>query len=298
MISPKQIFKAGRDTKIFEVKDDLQVNSFYNEDGYQMSEIEGKFSRISFYLVDVSKGKKEKALVNKYSFKTDELKDFFGIIKKGGNAVCKYCEENKKRYLSYVKANKYVTFKDNSIEVRELRFSYEKGMRSSSKWKIELHRGSAKPDDSGFGYDAGTYKSLNFVTFFMNNTEVKDMVRKTERFIKLWEQYAFPVFLQNRDAFINRWKDNDYNESIIAKWNNKTGSQNIHDDEKKHHHEERTNNNPKNYSKQNTEDQDSCQRCGCSVSDNIKKVSEKRTGMILCAKCLGKYVNEQNKNRR
>ncbi|MEG0296748.1 MAG: hypothetical protein RR620_08510 [Clostridium sp.] len=221
MISAKQIFKAGRETKIFELKDDLMVNDFYNETGYQYSKLHGKMSRLSMILVDVTKGKKDKAVVLKFCFTADEWRDLRNILGAGSMNFEQACSNySNTSFYGFVKANKYKSYGDGFIEVKRIKISYEKNMKSPSKWKIALSTGKARPSDGeGFGYQTNTYVDINSANCFLNDAEINEMIRATDVYLPLWEQHHFPIFLKYREEFMMRAKANNYDENNMS-WNN------------------------------------------------------------------------------
>lgn len=102
MLTPRQIEKLGRETKIIELYDNLQVNDFYTDPKSKKTktvlDVHGTYSRIGITLVDTSKGKSEKANVMDFKFYPADFKDVANMIGNGDPAhfKIKAAERNNK----------------------------------------------------------------------------------------------------------------------------------------------------------------------------------------------------------
>lgn len=92
MLTPKQIDKLGRETKILELYDQLSVNDFYsvvtNPTTKSVTDkltldVHGVFSRIGMTLIDTTSGKGEKAKVLDFKFYPQDFKSVARIIGEG-----------------------------------------------------------------------------------------------------------------------------------------------------------------------------------------------------------------------
>ncbi|WP_195972505.1 hypothetical protein [Clostridium thermobutyricum] len=270
MINANQLFKAGRETKIFEVSDRLQVNDFYNESGYRMSSIHGKFSRIKFTIVDITKGSKDKAIIGEFNFKPTEWELLQSKLKLNG---IEFNEKLKK--INMTKANPYNKIGDK-IEVKTIVISYETGLRVP-RWKIVITTGKAAPKEE-FGYDKKTYTKLSETNFMLDDLEMKEMVLYVSKFLKLWEENNFSTFIKNREAFINRAKKNNYDEESLDKWNAKNSTTDSFSS---------SSGTNKQYATGNQKGC-CCSNCGKVVEKSKADITLKSFGKVLCSECLQK----------
>lgn len=274
-VNPRRIFKAGREKKIFEVTDSLQVNTFSNTSGVIASTIHGKMSRINFTLIDITKGKKGDAIILKFNFKVKEWKQLVKAISVGGNAFM----ENNKHGWSFTKANPYKKMDGNNIEVKKIKISYEQNMKTSNKWKLEISEGKAKSTDS-FGYDAKSYQLMKTSCFFMNNDEVGNMIYDINSYTNNWEQWAFGEYIKNREAFERKARKNNYQYENIDDWN-------AEDNANKFFNNSIVGDNTSEFSDNK---EYFCEECGSKAHENIAKISKVKANKILCAKCLNKVL--------
>lgn len=268
MINSKQIFKAGREKKIFEVNDNLQVNNFYFPTGYTNSSLHGKMSRISIVIVDITKGTKSQSQVLKFNFKVNEWLDF--------QRACRqvkfkdYCKKYYgKDFFYMVKANPYEKYDNGFISVKQISVYYEENMRTN-KWKVIISAGKARPKEN-IGYDIKTYSEIGKTTFFLSQAEIEEMLRNVERFLKCWEIAMFPTFLKNREAFEKRLRENQYDETRINEWNTLILKKSAN-------------------STNNETDVFVCSECNQNINKNMALISQKRYGVRLCSKCTAKKM--------
>ncbi|AQM58554.1 hypothetical protein [Clostridium baratii] len=294
MINSKQLFKTGRETKIFEVNDKLCVNDFYNETGFTYSSLHGKMSRIQMILVDTTNGKKDKAKVLKFNFTAEEWKELLFLLKQGPDNFSKVCKLRlNTEFYGFIKVNKYKTFEKNFVEINKIKITYEKGLRKP-QWKIAIESGKALPQDEGFGYISKSYKKFQDSNFMITNEEMAEIL-KTRRYLELWEQYSFSEFILNRNAFEKRAKDNSYNEDDLS-WNK---NPNIKQDENKNDRISSTNKNTNSSTNKNTNktiknnskgsndiNKFICEKCGKEVDDKLATVSMKRWHKVFCTSCF------------
>ena len=276
MLSPKQLFKAGRTKKILEVKDDLQVNDFFNETGYINSNIHGRMSRITFTIIDITKGKKDKANVVNFKFTTKEFKEFAKALSVGGIKFSQYCRQKYgiEKFI-FCKANSHKKIKDKFIEIRKISVSYEAEIRNDNKWKVRIVEGMAIPAQNNFGYDNKTYKDIIYADFYLSNSEIMDMAEYVSQFINWWEFNNFNIFLNNRSKFIAREKMNDYDEENMN-WNSNPNYKKLSD------------NSGSKLSVKNTEIKH-CKDCNEVIDENLYKITVDQYGKGLCLKCVKKY---------
>ena len=287
-VNPRRIFKAGREKKIFEVTDSLQVNTFSNTNGVIGSTIHGKMSRINFTLIDVTKGTKGDAIILKFNFKVKEWKQLAKAISVGGNAFM----ENNKYGWSFTKANPYKKMDNNNIEVKKIKISYEQNMKTPNKWKLEISEGKAKSTDS-FGYDTKSYQLLQTSCFFMNNDEIRDMLYDINSYTNNWEQWAFGEYMKSRQAFENKARKNNYEYENIDNWNTEDNASKffdnsiVEDNNGKFNEDSIVENNASKFSNNK---EYFCEECGSKAHENIAKISKVKANKILCAKCLNKIL--------
>lgn len=235
MLNSKQIVKIGRTNKIMEVNDKLQVNNFYNETGYDHSELHGRFSRLQIVLVDTKDGKGEKAKVGKFNFTEEEFSNVIkvlGLYPKPSQYKQKALDFNKKYkglekdYLSSFKMHSYEKDPQGYCGTTNIMLTYEENMRNDSKWKITIDIGRAIPEEISNGNGGslispkkGSYKKLKTATINITQLELEYMLQGTWKYLKQWEQNAFPKMLQYREQFEKRCERNNYNEDTMKEWN-------------------------------------------------------------------------------
>lgn len=306
MINSKQLFKAGRETKIFEVNDNLCVNDFYNETGFMYSNLHGKRSRIQMLIVDITTGKKDKAKVLKFNFTAEEWKELIFLLKQGQNGFSKACKlKRNTEFYGFIKVNKYKVFENNLVEIKKIKISYEKELRKP-QWKVAIECAKALPQDNGFGFIPNSYKKLQGSYFLITNEEMIELL-KTERYLELWEQFSFPEFILNRNAFEERAKANSYNEDDLT-WNNNpnidrkdsSNSSSINNTKGSNNRKvnKTTYSNTESDTKRNINKPISekvnctsnlfCEKCGAKVEEKLAKISKKRWHKVLCANCFNK----------
>lgn len=325
MLNVDRLFKAGRETKIFEVVDKLSVNDFYNNTGYQdVSSIHGKMSRIKLVIVDISKGKGPSASVGEFNLKVSEWNQHMRILLNLQRFLSLY----PKKILSISKANPYKKFENDFIEVKHLKISYQDGLRVGVRWKFEIITGRAKAMSDGFGYENKTFQKISNVDFLLSPEELESMITYITKYISLWEQSSFNEFILNKKEFINRCYENNYDEKTIKEWNKNPNSyrdnsfrgnsfnsnssepiKNINSNVRRNITTQSSSSsqvsvnlnqaqNQKTERLQNT--QLICEVCGGKVPSNTLDIIKKQFGKILCESCITDeifktYYKEQNK---
>lgn len=297
MINVNRLYKAGRETKIFEIVDRLSINDFYNKTGYQDStSIHGRMSRIKLTIVDVIKGTKSNANVGEFNFTTNEWNKNFKLLLNQ--------ELFKKHYpKKEIKISKANPYKKNGdlIEVKTICISLEDGLRIGVRWKFEIVTGTAKHNDGEFGYISETFKKLKSTNFLLSPIEVKDMVSHISNYIELWESNSFSEFMINKKAFIKRCAENNYDESTMNVWNKNPNSENFNN-----FNTSKVNNNNSKVAQSNSinvsnnlkkqkqqgvlnlpnSQHFSCAMCGSDINESTHEITNARFGKPLCQDCL------------
>ncbi|WP_055069046.1 hypothetical protein [Clostridium massiliamazoniense] len=315
MLNVDRLFKAGRETKIFEVVDKLSVNDFYNNTGYQdVTSIHEKMSRIKLVIVDISKGKGPSASVGEFNLKASEWNQHMRTLLNLQRFLSLY----PKKILSISKANPYKKFENDFIEVKHLKISYQDGLRVGVRWKFEIITGRAKAMSDGFGYENKTFQKINNVDFLLSPEELESMITYITKYISLWEQSSFNEFMLNKKEFIKRCCENNYDEKTIKEWNKNPNSyrDNSFRGNTSNSNPSETirnvNSNVKrdmatqsSYSSQVSvnlnqaqgqkvgnlqKSQLTCESCGCEVTLSIASTTKKQFGKALCETCLVKEI--------
>lgn len=284
MINEFQIFKSGRTKKVFEVNDNLQVNDFYNETGYQKSSLHGRMSRIQIIIVDITKGKKAKAIVCSFNLKSTEWFENFKYLTNTDMFEKKYG-----RYgLSLTKANPHKKIGD-MISVNQLKVTFEKGLKNPS-WKFNITEGKAQPEDK-FGYKKESFQKLKENNYILSISEVNEMCSYITKYINNWENTMFSEFLSNRSAFTERAKANNFDESSIKEWNKNPypNSRRKHDYnnadisvEESVDALERVGNKEIASHKKDYK----CQTCGCTMTKQTAEMMIQAFGKQICNACI------------
>lgn len=311
MINAKQIAKVGRKNIILDISDNLQTNDFYNKSGILKTTVHGRFSKITLNLVDTKSGKGNKAKVTGFNFSINELHTFTklcGVMNFQNidnlekiftpELFVKNCIEYNKQnrgtdypFAYMLKINPYKTDQKGLSPVTKIKLSYEKDMRTKYKWKISLESGSAIANEGKTAFLQGAFKQGSYkkdLSSYVNvdQDELIEIITRTIHHITLWEAANYGLMLKYRDAFLRRFKKNNYDESTIEKWNNdpnkkaeknssNQGNSNITDNSSKPQVNNPTTA-PKKYN---------CSCCNYEVDQNVKDYSEKHFGKILCIKC-------------
>lgn len=275
----KQIFKSGRDTKVFAVEDDLSVNDFYNEIGILKAILHSKVSRITMIINDSKNNSNTKL---KFCFNVDEWKEFSDLLKDGPEGFGKNCvNKNTKPKYKKTKINKYTSFEDGYKEIRNFSVSCNKDNQKEGKyyWTISISIGKGKlkdPKNSYKGIIKETYSELKQNYFVLQTEEINEMIEMVNKYIPLWENSMFPVFLENRKAFSKRLIENNSDYGTIGRWNNSP------------------NKDSGDYIKNNvndTKNSEFCSGCNVHVDEKTEKITNSKYGRTLCYKCS----NELNK---
>lgn len=275
----KQIFKSGRDTKVFAVEDDLSVNDFYNEIGILKAILHSKVSRITMIINDSKNNSNTKL---KFCFNVDEWKKFSDLLKDGPEGFGKNCvNKNTKPKYKKTKINKYTSFEDGYKEIRNFSVSCNKDNQKEGKyyWTISISIGKGKlkdPKNSYKGIIKETYSELKQNYFVLQTEEINEMIEMVNKYIPLWENSMFPVFLENRKAFSKRLIENNSDYGTIGRWNNSP------------------NKDSGDYIKNNvndTKNSEFCSGCNVHVDEKTEKITNSKYGRTLCYKCS----NELNK---
>ena len=275
----KQIFKSGRDTKVFAVEDDLSVNDFYNEIGILKAILHSKVTRITMIINDSKNNSNTKL---KFCFNVDEWKELSDLLKDGPEGFGKNCvNTNTKPKYKKTKINKYTSFKDGYKEIRNFSVSCNKDNQKKGKyyWTISISIGKGKlkdPKNSYKGIIKETYSELKQNYFVLQTEEINEMIEMVNKYIPLWENSMFPVFLENRKAFSKRLIENNSDYGTIARWNNSP------------------NKDSGDYIKNNvndTKNSEFCSGCNVHVDEKTEKITNLKYGRTLCYKCS----NELNK---
>lgn len=283
MIDAKRIYKTGRESrdkkssKVFVVSDSLQVNDFFNEGGRQYSSLHGKYSRIKFNIIDTSKGSKDKALVGTFNFTLFEWSSIARKLKLNGGI---FHERVKK--ISSTKTNPYKKIGE-MIEIRSIIITFEVGL-NNPKWKIVITTGKAMATED-FGYDSKSYVKLYETNFMLDEIEKEEMLFEVEKFITLWEQSNFPIFIRNRDEFFERAKKNNFDEKTIKKWNAK-----ISTTENSFSSRNGTQNNENICNQLGC----NCSVCGQAIDKSNADIIKNSFGRYLCPECLKTHIGNNN----
>jgi hypothetical protein len=317
VINSKQIIKIGRQKKILESNDKLQVNDFFEETGYSRSTLHGRFSRVQLVIVDTKDGTGSKAKVGKYNFTIDMFKSIFGVIsidpikyKELALAYNQSLTPSKNNdFLSGFKIDHYKKDANGYSPTTNIKLTYEEAMRNDSKWKIaiDIGIGIAEKKENLVTVKAGTYKKIETATINITGPELKKLLMDTKDYVDAWEIISFPKMLAFRDAFDDRAKNNKYDESTIAVWNanpslkntnyipntssnNKDNVSNINSNNmNKSNSENKINSdNKKNDTGTVTPTSSNLCKCGAKITDTVKNYSMDRFGEILCIKCQAK----------
>nr|WP_172693334.1 hypothetical protein [Clostridioides difficile]AYD68755.1 hypothetical protein pHSJD-312_00134 [Clostridioides difficile] len=277
----KQIFKSGRDTKVFAVEDDLSVNDFYNEIGILKAILHSKVSRITMIINDSKNNSNTKL---KFCFNVNEWKEFSNLLKDGPEGFGKNCvNTNTKPKYKKTKINKYTSFEDGYKEIRNFSVSCNKDNQKEGKyyWTISISIGKGKlkdPKNSYKGIIKETYSELKQNYFVLQTEEINEMIEMVNKYIPLWENSMFPIFLENRKAFSKRLIENNSDYGTIGRWNNSP------------------NKNSGDYIKNNvndTKNSEFCSACNVHVDEKTEKITNSKYGRTLCYKCS----NELNKTK-
>ncbi|UUV16662.1 hypothetical protein [Clostridioides difficile] len=270
----KQIFKSGRETKVFAVEDDLSVNDFYNEIGILKAVLHSKVSRITMIINDSKNNSNTKL---KFCFDVDEWKEFSDLLKDGPESFENNFVNTKSKYKK-TKINKYTNFENGYKEIRNFSLSCNKDNQKKGKyyWIISISIGKGKlkdPKNSYKGIIKETYSELKKNYFVLQTEEINEMIEAVNKYIPLWENSMFPVFLENRKTFSKRLVENNSDYETISKWNNLPKGESV---------------------KNNINDvknSDFCSVCNAHVDERTKNISNIKYGNTLCYKCS----NELNK---
>ena len=282
MINSQQLYKAGREKKIFEVVDNLIINDFYNETGFKTSSVHGKMSRIKFVIVDVTVGKMDKAVVSTFNFKPSEFEMYIPLIL-DISKYNKYCTSKKVKCISVSKANPYTKYDGNLIKVTTMNISFESNLRIP-KWKVEIITGKAAPNTDGFGFVTKTFKEISKSFFLLDKSEIFEMGTYVSKYIQLWESSVFPTYIQNRINFDNRCRNNSINDNGSIKINEATiNTWNSNPNIKKNTNQ---NINSNSNSSENGNQICKCSNCNKSVDSKLAINTKKQFGKILCRECL------------
>ncbi|MCC0685694.1 hypothetical protein [Clostridioides sp. ZZV14-6345] len=280
----KQIFKSGRETKVFAVEDDLSVNDFYNEIGILKAVLHSKVSRITMIINDSKNNNNTKL---KFCFNVNEWKEFSDLLKNGPESFEKNCvNTNTKPKYKKTKINKYTSFEDGYKEIRNFSVSCKKDNQKEGKyyWTISIAIGKGKlkdPKNSYKGIIKETYSELKQNYFVLQTEEINEMIETVNKYIPLWESSMFPVFLENRKTFSKRLIENNSDYGTIGRWNNSP------DKESSGYIKNNVN---------NTKNSDFCSECNVHVDEKTKKITNIKYGKTLCYKCsnvLNKTEGEQ-----
>ena len=314
VINPNRLCKIGRMNKIFEINDKLQVNDFYNVSGVLSTTVHGTFSRISLCLVDTTQGKKTDARVGEFNFSVEEfnkLVDFFKVPnmdlenihynvdpsawKANVQNYNKIHNKNHNNFLYSIKVNPYKKDENGFSPVNKIALSYEEQMRSEYKWKItiEAGKGIANAKQYAFKYGAlkqGTYQKLFSIFINISTEELINILAKTYKHIKLWETSNYPIMLDNRRKFWERFKENNYNEETLNIWNNNP-FQKAPTKNKKFTFPPQANAAQSNILQNKNVQGYACSKCGYKIDQKIKNYSEKAFGAALCFKCQNEVKN-------
>lgn len=301
MIDVRCLFKTGRDvqtktkkeTKVFAVSENLDVNEFYYECGYTNASIHSKYSRIKFNIIDTSAGAKDKAKVVIFNFKPFEWRMISRRLSLNGQTF-----NDKIKKINEIRCNPYKKIGDK-VEVKIITITFEVGLKIP-KWKIVIENGKATPNKNGdIGYESKTYEKITELSFMLSENEKEEMLLKVNSFLNLWEEYNFSIFIKNREQFIKRASANNYDESTMDQWNSKYSSntENVDSNNNSFKNSNISRNRKTNQKFVNQGNNQNakyfCTRCRKEISKIIHDKTLKVQGESLCPECMQKELQKE-----